>query len=132
MRASSSPALNGFRDIVVRPTIECRDLCVIEVPRRDHDDGNLRLLADSTRHFDSVDVRQSEVEQNDVDHPGLHQLHCALPGRRLDRLVSMMAQGRAQKSAHVASSSTMRTFRAGSLMVGFAHGGVLGVSPGEW
>ena len=57
---------NGLVDVVVGSAVEGRDLAVLGLGRREHDDGDVAPLADPPAHLQAVDVGQAEVEDHDV------------------------------------------------------------------
>ena len=58
--------VEGFGDVVVCAELEALDLVDGIVTRGEHDDGDVGEGADLAQHLEAVDVRQADVEQDDV------------------------------------------------------------------
>ena len=55
-----------LRDIVIRSAVECGDLSIFAAVGREDDDRHVTPLADSPAHREPVDIREAEVEHDDI------------------------------------------------------------------
>ena len=89
----------GLCKVVVRAGVQGVDLIAVLAPRADHDDGDIRPAADLSDDLLAVDVREAQIEEDDVGVPGGSLRHRALPGVRRDIAVVVGAQRRRDQIA---------------------------------
>jgi len=68
-----------LRDVVIRTGIEERHFLDIRMPSREHDDWRGRPPADVPAHLDAFEIRQPEVEDDQVDSGGRSEIDSCLP-----------------------------------------------------
>ena len=69
-----------LRHVVVRADLEPDDLVDVLVPRGEHEDRDIRGLADATTELDAVAVREVEVEDDETGRVGRELNQCRLRG----------------------------------------------------
>jgi hypothetical protein len=90
------PEAERLRDVVVCARVEGPDLVVLMVADRQHDHGDLRPGAEPADHLGAVDVRQAEVEDEQVGLLGGGDRQRLLAGLGADDVVAVRRERRAE------------------------------------
>src|SRR5450432_2908336 len=91
----------GLGDVVVGPGVQHGDFVSILVPGGQNDDWGARELAKLLGHVDSVAIRKTEIEQDDVwiVHPRVR--NSLTPGASFGKRVAVWCQRRAKQPSHL-------------------------------
>ena len=73
-------------DVVVRARVQQRDLLLVRMPGGEHHDRNSGPLADLATHVGARDIRQPQVEDDQVRPLGCGAIDTLAAGGRLDHL----------------------------------------------
>ena len=95
------PAAERLGQVIVRPGVQGVHLLILPVPGRQDQNGNLRPFPELFEHFQSVDVRKAQVQNNGVRpfQSGLAQAE--LPVFTLADMVACAGQRQVQETAYL-------------------------------
>ena len=95
------PAAERLGQVIVRPGIQGSHLLVLPVPGRQNQNGNLRPFPELRQHFQSGNVRKSQVQNNGIRPFQGRLAQPQLPGFTLPDMVARSGQGQLQQTAYL-------------------------------